>query len=130
MRRGDAFVNRNEGSYPHLWIVCIDYPDGSILMFNLTSLDNAIDATCVIHEGEHPWVRWDSAVEFERAKFLDRRKVAFLEGLDVPDYQERASDKLITKILEHALRSPETAGMYKAKIEVFLNGEEADAGST
>lgn len=122
MRRGDAFVNVNEGSYPHLWIICLEFDDGSVLMFNLTSLENAADATCIVRPGEHPWVIKDSAIDYERARILDARKIAFLRGLNVMEQQVAASEALIQKILAGALLSKETARTYKAMIELALQG--------
>jgi hypothetical protein len=126
LKRGDTFVNTNEGSYWHLWIVCIGFPDGSILMFNITTLDRAIDTTCIIRQGEHPWVRWDSAVVYEHSKLVDPRRIAVLEALNCMEPHESASDDLIQKILEHAMLSPETPGTFKAIIEAVLDEAQGD----
>ena len=124
MKRGDTFVNVNEGSNSHLWIVCIEFSDGSIMMFNLTSLENAADATCVVHVGEHPWVIKDSAIEYERAKLLDPRKISVLEAINCMERQGTATEELIRKILEGAMASRETAGTFKAMIEAVLREDE------
>ena len=71
MNLGATFINRNLGSPDHLWIVCSPpQPDYSVLMFNLTTRDNALDETCIVRVGEHPFVTHDSVVDYDRGRLL------------------------------------------------------------
>jgi hypothetical protein len=65
---GDTFTFGPGG---HLWVV-ITHPDGAegrFVMANVTSLKAyTVDMTCVLHVGDHPFVKHDSVIAYGDAK--------------------------------------------------------------
>jgi hypothetical protein len=118
---GDTFINRNTGSPEHLWVVCSPpRANGAVLMFNLTSLADALDDTCIIGVGEHPFVRHDSAIEYERGRLFTPYAFQVLQAQSAMDVDHPASLALVRKIQLGALASSYTARKFKAIIEACI----------
>jgi hypothetical protein len=50
----------------HLWIVISDPtadPD-QVLIVNLTTVDERKEQVCLLHGGEHPWIRHETCVNY------------------------------------------------------------------
>lgn len=118
MNVGDTFVNRDPGHPLHLWLVCtLPDDEGRVVILNLTSFDSGTDPTCLIEGGEHPFVRHDSLIEYQRGQLVPIAWIerAFDAGLFFS--HAAASDELIAKIREGACRSDFTPGNVRAAVE-------------
>lgn len=62
----------NPTATPHLWVIATPPDtDGFFVVVNFTSLKGSKDQTMIIRAGEHPFVRWDTAVNYALAEITD-----------------------------------------------------------
>jgi hypothetical protein len=66
VRLGDTFVGL---SGDHLCIVITPpaHPSAEVLVVNLTTRTPPCDESCIIREGEHPWIKHDTVVFYSYA---------------------------------------------------------------
>ena len=67
MNAGDTFI---DGMYGHLWII-ISNPaidPQQVVIVNLTTYTIDEEFTCVLHKGEHPFVKHKTAVRYRDAR--------------------------------------------------------------
>ena len=69
MRAGDTFYPLSDVVSEHLWIVLTD-PDeaGQVAMANITTRRLDSDDSCLLDVSDHPFVRWESAIAYEKAR--------------------------------------------------------------
>jgi len=72
MRAGDTFFPIARERLPHLWLV-ITSPgaDRQLAIVNVTTKRLGSDETCVLQIGDHPFIRHDSVVLYEKAQTAD-----------------------------------------------------------
>ena len=105
----------------HLYIIASDpLPNGDVLVFNLTTSDWDSDKTCEVKVGDHPYVEHDSVVAYQYAETRTPRAIARLKMLASPVAYEPVSEKLFVRILEGAIKSPDTADYVKAIVREIL----------
>lgn len=63
MRVGDTFLG-GLGETKHLWVASAQSTDGNIVAFNFSSLVDGCDESCVVHPGEHPFVKHTTVVRY------------------------------------------------------------------
>ena len=105
MKLGDTFFAG------HLWIVCSNQTaDGSVVIFNVTSLRSDSDRNCIVQPGDHPAVSHDSVIAYEYGRILTKAEQGRLEGssLFAGMRREPATPELLTRIQKGALRSDQT----------------------
>jgi hypothetical protein len=65
---GDTFTLGPSG---HLWVVIThpEGPKGQFIMVNVTSLRSyTADTTCILHDGDHPFIHHDSVIAYSDAE--------------------------------------------------------------
>ena len=74
---GSTFLLPKSGrGIEHLWIVLTD-PDsnGLSVCVNVTTNRFGADTTVLLMPGDHPFIRHESVIHFEDARFIDLRRV-------------------------------------------------------
>jgi hypothetical protein len=72
VRVGDTFFFQLADQYDHLWVI-ITSPTGlrgNFIAANMTSIKNGLpmDSSCLLHPGDHPFVRKPTEVHYIRAR--------------------------------------------------------------
>ncbi len=89
----------------HLWVVCsAPTPDGECVIFNITTRRRDSDANCVIHPGEHVFVKQESVIAYERGRLIDLRMWSNAQKLGAKAYPPVSRD-LLFRIQQGALKS-------------------------
>jgi hypothetical protein len=66
MKLGNTFL------IEHLWIVVsLPTAEGHVALVSFTTRRWNSDASCVVQAGEHPWVKHETVVEYEKARVFD-----------------------------------------------------------
>ena len=88
MNAGDAFLLADRGIDPHLWFVLSDpsLDPRHVVIVSFTSWAPYKDQSCVVDQGDHPWIKHKTCVYFRGAQvvsndILDRQVAA---GVLVP----------------------------------------------
>ncbi len=110
----------------HLWIA-ITAPDGlegHFVVVNLTTLrPPTADQTCVLHDGDHPFVHHDSVIQYSDAREW------WIEGANGYDEHLNAgnvtpnqhmSNVILRRVQDGALHSPYFAKKYLARVQACL----------
>jgi hypothetical protein len=94
VKLGDTFLLRGG----HLWVVStLPAADGSVVMFNFSSFLHGCDDSCVLYDGEHPFIRHDTFVFYAK-------------GLVVPSAMQK---KLMSTPSEAEPRQPVSAELLE-----------------
>ena len=106
---GDTFINLNPGSPEHLWVVTTP-PDheGSVVIFNVTTRRPGCDTTCVVVAGEHPFVKHESVIQYNRGQVFTATALDALRRLACFQAHAAATRHLVYKIQRGALDSERT----------------------
>ena len=67
MDAGSTFLRSD--SDKHLWILISDPAQDpqQVLIVNLTTLDDRKEKVCLLHVGDHPWIRHETCVNYADA---------------------------------------------------------------
>ena len=117
MKLGDTFINLNPDSPEHLWVVAsLPTPDGSLVIFNLTSHRSGCDETCVVEPGEHPFVKHRSVVAYARGQSLPAQAVKYMQARKLYQPHQPVSAALLDRIQRGALASEFTPQKLQAAV--------------
>jgi hypothetical protein len=117
MKAGDAFLGGEEvHGEDHLWIIVNDPAAhaGIALIVNVSTLRQNAETTCIVQQGEHPFIQHDSYVRYGSAR---EAKVADLvEGVKrrLLKPHQSASQHLLAKVRAGARASPFLAQELRA----------------
>jgi hypothetical protein len=101
---GDTFLNINPYIAQHLWaIVSNPATDGRVVMFNFTSRHPGCEETCIIRRGEHPFVKHDTIVAYQRGQWLSRADWDQLQKLGFCQPHSSLTPSLLLRIQRGAL---------------------------
>jgi hypothetical protein len=95
----------------HLWIVLSDPktdPD-SVLIVNLTTVDARKETVCVLHVGDHPWVRHESCVNYADAVVTSDAKLLPAKDAGAIRLQDPVSAAVLQRMREGAMNSTRIA---------------------
>ena len=100
---------------PHLWFVLTD-PQGDpsrVVAVMLRTVARFTDPTLILHAGDHPFIRHDSAVHYSSARWLAVR--ALLAAMQVGNchLKEDTSAALLTQVRAGLLESPFTVNALR-----------------
>jgi len=121
MQQGDTFLMGNPGGRTkHLWMILSDplKHGGAFVIVNLTSPDVA-HSTCVLKFGEHPWLKYDSDVNFGdsleiTAKAANNITVGINSNTIIP--QVPLSISVVQRIVAAAQLSP----AFSRRLKIYL----------
>jgi hypothetical protein len=119
MRLGSTFL------IEHLWIVVsLPTAESHVVLVSFTTRRWNSDTSCVVQAGEHPWVKHETVVEYEKARVFDPPTQQKVLANKMLRPQADVSLTLLTRIQEGALRSDLTAQKIQ-KIIQWSMGEQA-----
>lgn len=102
----------------HLHVVCNDTDaDGNNLIVSISTYSNNLcDATCILEEHEHEWLRHQSYVFYRRARIVSAQ--ALERGVDdhLMEPQADMNMQVFLKVKNGICRSPQTPKKIKTYI--------------
>jgi len=124
VRTGAVFENHNPASPVRLWVVATVLSDFTVIAFPLSRFRNngRDDLATVISAGEHPSIRFDSAVSFEGGKHIPADAITSMIQRGWYAEQEDLPAGLLERIWRGALESEFTPRGIKAAIREEYDG--------
>lgn len=120
MNIGDAFINVDPGSLSHLWVIIAKAAE-HVAIVNFNSRPSfSPDDTCIINEGEHPFVVRDTIVNYRLATLVVDAVLESAKAHGYIDMQDAVSDELLRRIQEGALSSPYTPQKIQTAVTTEL----------
>jgi hypothetical protein len=121
LKIGDTLFNLHPSSPRHLWVLAAGPTDeAEFVMFNLTSMRDGCDKSCVIQPGEHVHVHHPTVVAYMRGQIVTD---IFLQSLgSLCSWQQPVSQPLLERIQQGALDSYFTKQRQQAIVRRFLVG--------
>jgi len=118
--QGFSFLNKQVGKIrSHLWIILSDPAEDpeQILIANLTSYRQGRDESCIIHAGEHPFVRHTSCINYRECRItsIDSPEKGFTSGLLISE--DPVEVDLLKRIQAGAFESKFTKNYHKELLE-------------
>jgi hypothetical protein len=117
MKPGDTFLGGGEvHGEDHLWLVINDPAahSGVALIVNVSTLRPHAETTCLVRQGDHPFIHHESYVRYgsaRRARAADLKKLVKAGRLKP---HQAASAALLQKVRAGAKASPLLAGELRA----------------
>lgn len=101
MNAGDTFV---DGKYRHLWIIMSDpaIDPQQVVIVNLTTYTIDEESACVLHKGEHPFVKHKTAVRYRDARAVASADLQKLLAARMLTPRPRCSAALLKKLRDGA----------------------------
>jgi len=108
----------------HLWFVLTN-PDANdhVIAVMVCSIRDFSDTTVILKEGDHPFIRHDSSVEYSIAKFLKVSKILSEMNKNKCHLEEDMSRKLLERVQKGLLDSPYIVNMIRDYCEKCFNIE-------
>ncbi len=105
MDAGTTFLRSD--SDKHLWIIISDpkLDAENVLIVNLTSLDARKENVCVLHVGDHPWIRHDSCVNYADAVVASLTKLLAAKDAGAIVLHDPIADDVLRRVREGAMNS-------------------------
>lgn len=106
----------------HLWFLLTD-PDttGRVLQAMLVSSQPHTDKTVVIIQGDHPWVRHESNIDFGGARFFPVSKLASANAQGRLRLEADMTPELLARVQTGLLASSRTIHEIKDACKVIFN---------
>jgi hypothetical protein len=117
VRIGDTFLRTD--SDRHLWIVLSDPEQDAdnVLLVNLTTWNATKESACILHRGDHPWIKHKTCVNYNDLDAVITTR-ADLENAEIAGAivaKKPLSKSVLRRILEGAAQS-ERLSLEKAEI--------------
>lgn len=106
---GDTFVNESATNLPtHLWAVITDIQQSvdKIVIVNFTSLREDGDRSCLLDEGDHPFIQHQTYISYRDACFVTLAKLEELESQGLITRKEPLGIDILARVREGAMVSP------------------------
>ena len=99
----------------HLWVVTSDVEQDSeqVVIANLTSRQFDIDTSCVLTDGDHPFIVRDTVIAYDRAQCVSLQVLENLLHIRQIHLHESFSAHILCRIRTGLMRSPHTIGDLK-----------------
>lgn len=106
----------------HLHFVIATTEDGNVaILANMIDQDNTIDSSCLLDAGDHPSVNKPSAIKYLEMFAADVSKIENLLSIYPDRVNQAASENLINRIQQGALKSefarPDVVEVIKDHLE-------------
>ena len=103
MKLGDTF---EDGYDPHLRLVIAGpTPDGRVAIANFTTCTEGCDQSCIVCKGDHPYLKHDSFVYYQRASIEAVSDIQHLLGTRHCTLHQPLSNGLLKRIRDGAIAS-------------------------
>lgn len=124
---GETFLNL-VGPREHLWVVStLQDVEGRVVIFNFTTCKPGpqCDHSCIVHPGEHPFVKHETVVFYAGGQVLPV-EVARTHR-DSFDLRQPVNQGLLRRIQKGALESLQTPGKLVRMVEESIKRQERDS---
>lgn len=115
MRAGDAFFLKKVAADKHLWVIISDpeaHPD-QVLFVSMTSYDLTKEDVCLIDQGEHPFVKHKTCIDYSDARHATSAQLDTLLTAEQILRATSVSDDLLERIRIGASLSEDLPQRYK-----------------
>ena len=115
---GQAFQNvdpRHRDNHLHI-VLSAPNPDGLVAVANLTTWAPHKDQACIVHAGEHPFVRHESCVAYERAALRPAAGIDKLLALGLAAEWPPVTGALLSRMQRGIHASPNAANELRAAL--------------
>jgi hypothetical protein len=111
VQAGDAFLLGDKGLEDHLWVILSDPTKDAqrVLLISLTTAAPHKESVCLIQAGEHPWVRHETCVAYDKAKVVSLDQLYALKNKGLIQLQAPVSAILLKRIRDSAADSVDLA---------------------
>jgi len=118
---GDTFLLSTPPNDMHLFFVISPTQNGNCLCVNVTTQRNNSDTSCVLQNGDHPFITHDSAVDYKRAREVNPAAIQNLINNGNCYQRDPASDAVLNKIQQGGINSTRLKKKYKNALRTYLN---------
>jgi len=108
---GDAFLLSTPPNDKHLFVVVTPTQNGKYLCVNVISKRNNSDTFCVLQQGDHPFIRHDSVINYKKAREVDPAVIQ----------NQSVSSAVLNRIQHGGIISRRLKNKYKNYLNSFLN---------
>lgn len=98
---GDTFILRGSGQRsPHLWVLLWGPigPADAFLAVSFTTLEPYKDGTCIVHVGEHPFIRHPTCVMYSDTRRITQEKLNAAFNSRAAVKQDPVSAELLDRV--------------------------------
>lgn len=108
---------------PHLAVVIVELKTNpeQVIVVNLTSFQNGADYTVILKEGDHPFIKYKTIVEFGRARMFKKPDLINRINRELFNMGEPFSQELVSKMQRGIIDSEFTPNDIKELCEEALN---------
>ncbi len=118
---GDVFLLTTPPNDKHLFVIIAPTQNGKYLCVNVTSKRDNSDTSCILQQGDHPFVRHDSVIAYRKAREVDAAVIQNqIDRGNCQQYQPFSS-KVLNRIQQGGLSSTRLKNKYKNYLNSFLN---------
>jgi len=95
---------------PHLWLVLTDLPkpNGLVVAVMVCTQTKFTDTTLILKEGDHPFIRHDTSVQYTSARYLQVFYIIREMGLGRCHLRPDMSKELLKRVQKGLIESPST----------------------
>lgn len=116
------------GKTNHLHIICTEpffnkeTGEMSVLAVNISSVREGApyDDTCILHAGDHPFVKHDSYVRYRDAVAMRVSRIRFAIETQEISVLDRLDDDIFSQVIEGFQKSEQTKTKIKKMLESFF----------
>ena len=106
------------GGKKHLFFVLNDPGDGEdVVLASVCSMRPRADTTCLVHPGEHPFIRHESYVDYALCRTYPKQHLEVLIQRRYCERHQDACEELVERIIDGAFDSKHTKPRILALID-------------
>ncbi len=118
---GDVFLLSTPPNDKHLFIVIAPTQNGKYLCVNITSKRGNSDTSCILQQGDHPFIRHDSVINYKKAREADPAVIQNQIDKDNRIQYQPVSASVLNRIQQGGMISKRLKNKYKNYLSSFLN---------
>lgn len=118
---GDAFLLSTPPNDKHLFVVIAPTQNGKYLCANVTSKRNNSDTSCILQQGDHPFIRHDSVINYKKAREVDPAVIQNQISRGNCIQYQSVSSPVLNRIQQGGIISRRLKKEYKNYLNSFLN---------
>lgn len=116
---GDAFMTVSKGIRDHLWIIVSDptLDKRNVFIVNVTSWKPEKDESCILEEGDHPFITHKSIISYADARITSVANLSAVYELNQIYLQQPVSAPILARIRQGVRNSPHSKRGHKQIME-------------
>jgi hypothetical protein len=121
LNAGDTFLLSTPPNDKHLFVAIAPTQSGKYLCVNVTSKRNNSDTSCVLQQGDHPFIRHDSVINYKKAREVDPSVIQNQINRGNCIQHQPVSPSLLNRIQQGGINSTRLKNKYKNYLNSFLS---------